>query len=206
MPGGIKRKTLRRQQMKLRRSLQTSGHEIAPIVEGFRTAVLTRKVLDSVGSRNFPTQGKAHRYTQGPALTWANISRLPNEEIATRIALKYLKANIDHKWPRQVNSSNFEREVQRPLLGGAVGFDGRPINTAWITEITPQKILAQAKIDVANAARWGETITIKDALEKFWTRRSASGFRGLTKAEGLSAVRFMRNSEKRRAQKLKKAA
>ena len=192
MSGGIKRSAIRKSQRKFAESGGKSAEAWKPL----------GNVLWAVSSRNLPMERNRRRYTQGPALTWANISRLPEEEIATQIAMKYLKANVDHHWPRKVTYETFIENVQSPLFrGNPIGFNGRPINKAWLLEPTPFKILEQARITVAGAARDGETISIKDALEKFWTRRSGSGFRGLTRAVGLSAVRFQRKEEKKKAAK-----
>lgn len=190
MTGGIKRQIVRRKQREFRASGGQSADAWKPLGE----------ILGAVNPRHLPPEQKSRRYIQGPALTWANLRQLPENEIATQTAMRFLKANVDFNWPRKVTYQTFIEQVRGPLLRAhPMGFNGRPINIAWIFEMTPQKILELARNNVALAAREGEVITLKDALEKFWTRRGAPGFRGLTHAESLSAIRFQGNLEKNRA-------
>ncbi len=167
---GIKRKEFR----KLERDYRRSVSENRP-PHGSRLL----KLIDEIHQWNKPLPSAGLRYLKGPALTWANLKRLPEEEIATQIAMRHLKAFINfERWPRKVTFANFESSVLRPLLRSrARAFDKTPVTLEWVEGLTPAKILQHARLVAARSEReHGERMTVKDALEPFWTHVNRQGF------------------------------
>ena len=111
------------------------------------------KLKDMASPSNLPFSHETPRnFARGPLLTWANVRRLPAEEIATRIALQYLKSSVDARWPRKVTYENFRAAVLDPLSRSTQkGFDGKPVSFSWISQITPESMLTQARHEIASA-------------------------------------------------------